>query len=133
LPAFSFEGRNGVSRGEAGRGSTSAVDGAAPADGIAGAGDGSHTGSGLALQAFPQRRESFLYRHPFDGDGDQIPKSLMTRNLSSTNDLPSVNVATVRLKCYAGWHLFIIVLSAAKTCENCIIFGIFAQRVIKAL
>jgi len=48
-----------------------------------------HTGSGLVLQAFPQRRESFLYRHPLDGSGDLIPKSL-TRNLLTANEPPSV-------------------------------------------
>jgi len=41
--------------------------------------------SGLILPAFPQRRESFLYRPSLDNDLDIIPKSL-SRNLCVSTD-----------------------------------------------
>jgi len=50
--------------------------------GVETAGDG---GSGLILPAFPQRRESFLYRPSLDNDLEIIPRSL-SRNLCASAD-----------------------------------------------
>jgi len=61
------------------------------AGGVTGGGDGSvgsgsvGSGSGLILPAFPQRRESFLYRPSLDNDLEIIPRSL-SRNLCVGSD-----------------------------------------------
>ena len=88
---FSFDARSGVSQ-EATRSRIPDIDinGVNELEDSAAAADCCHAGSGLALQAFPHRRESFLYRYPFGGDGDLIPKSL-TRKLCANNEPPSVN------------------------------------------
>ena len=73
VSVWSFDGRNGVSR------NSSALEVEA---GHHTASDGS---SGLILPAFPQRRESFLYRPSLDSDLEMVPKSL-SRNLCVSTD-----------------------------------------------
>lgn len=68
----SFDGRNGVSRNS----STLEVDAG---------GETTGGGSGLILPAFPQRRESFLYRPSLDNELEIIPRSL-SRNLCVSTD-----------------------------------------------
>jgi len=53
-------------------------------EGMVGVGGGGG-GSGLILPAFPQRRESFLYRPSLDNDLEIIPRSL-SRNLCASAD-----------------------------------------------
>jgi len=72
---YSFDGRNGVSR------NSSALEVDSAGHEMAGGGGG----SGLILPAFPQRRESFLYRPSLDNDLEIIPRSL-SRNLAVSAD-----------------------------------------------
>jgi len=76
----SFDGRNGVSRESA----ALSVDVRGAGGEVAGGCGGGGGGSGLILPAFPQRRESFLYRPTLDNDLELIPRSL-SRNLSAAD------------------------------------------------